>query len=92
MLSKAVQRRFFGAFTGKRNPSYSAVTDRDIQTFEKILGSSHVITDEDQLDAINTDWTRKWKGKSRLALKPGSTEEIARVLKYCTSRQLAVVP
>ena len=37
---------------------------KDVQTFESILGSKHVVTDQEELDALNTDWTNRWKGNS----------------------------
>ena len=38
------------------------------------------------------DWTKKYKGHSKLVVRPKSTEEISAVLKYCNDRKLAVVP
>ncbi|KAG6647073.1 hypothetical protein CIPAW_07G053400 [Carya illinoinensis] len=35
---------------------------------------------------------RKYNGSSKLLLQPRRTEEVSRVLKYCNSRSLAVVP
>ena len=35
---------------------------------------------------------RKYKGQTKLVLKPGSTEEASKVLKYCNDNLLAVVP
>ena len=35
---------------------------------------------------------RKYKGHTKLVLKPGSTEEVSTVLKYCNDNMLAVVP
>ena len=63
-----------------------------MSTFRGILGSRGIIEDEHELDAFNTDWTRKWKGNSKLVVRPGTTEETAEVLKYCNMRKLAVVP
>ena len=34
----------------------------------------------------------KYEGKSRVALKPHSTEQVSQILKYCNDQQLAVVP
>lgn len=44
------------------------------------------------MEQYNTDWTKKYQGNSKLALKPKTTDEIAAVLKYCNERRLAVVP
>ena len=35
---------------------------------------------------------RKYRGHSKLVLKPGSTEEVSKILKYCNDNMLAVVP
>ena len=35
---------------------------------------------------------RKYKGHTKLVLKPGSTEEVSKVLQYCNENVLAVVP
>jgi D-2-hydroxyglutarate dehydrogenase len=34
----------------------------------------------------------KYTGKSTLALKPSSTEEVSQILAYCSLRRLALVP
>jgi hypothetical protein len=36
------------------------------------------------------DWTKKYKGQSKLVVRPKSTEEVSAVLKYCNDRKLAV--
>lgn len=35
---------------------------------------------------------RKYRGHTKLVLKPGSTEEVSKILKYCNDNTLAVVP
>ena len=34
----------------------------------------------------------KYAGKSKLALRPKSTEQVSKVLAYCNDRRLAIVP
>ena len=46
----------------------------------------------DDLEPFNSDWMRKYKGHAQLVIKPGSTEEMSKVLKYCNDNMLAVVP
>ena len=60
--------------------------------FDSIVGSKNMLTDSDELQTYNSDWTKKFKGSSKLVLKPGSTEEISAILKHCNERLLAVVP
>ena len=42
--------------------------------------------------AFNEDWIRKYKGASRVALKPKTTAQVSQVLAHCNERRLAVVP
>ena len=44
------------------------------------------------LEPFNSDWMRKYKGHTKLVVKPGSTDEVSKVLKYCNDNMLAVVP
>ena len=69
-----------------------------MQHFKSILGSEAAIIDGVTKDALsdlepfNADWMRKYKGQSKLVIKPGSTKEVSEVLKYCNDNMLAVVP
>lgn len=51
-----------------------------------------MITDTEQVKPFNTDWTKKFIGESKLVLRPSTTDEVSKVLKYCNDRRLAVVP
>lgn len=46
----------------------------------------------EELAPYNTDWMRKYRGASRLVLKPSSTEEVAKILQYCHEQELPLVP
>ena len=50
------------------------------------------MTDPHELEPYNSDWMKKYKGASRLALRPKTTEQVAHILRYCNERRLAVVP
>eukprot|EP01111_Echinosteliopsis_oligospora_P009586 TRINITY_DN2836_c0_g1_i2.p1 TRINITY_DN2836_c0_g1~~TRINITY_DN2836_c0_g1_i2.p1 ORF type:complete len:150 (+),score=24.44 TRINITY_DN2836_c0_g1_i2:324-773(+) len=78
--------------TVTRNDKYSQVTEEDISYFKSILEEGGVITDKDDLRMYNTDWMNKYKGNSKVALRPKTTEQISAILKHCHSRSLAVVP
>ena len=74
------------------------LTSEHVKHFKSILGSDAAVIDgvstdsTDDLEAYNSDWMRKYKGQTKLVLKPGSTEEVSKVLKYCNDNLLAVVP
>lgn len=47
---------------------------------------------EEDMIAFNEDWMHKYRGQGRLVVKPNSTEEVSKILKYCNDNMLAVVP
>lgn len=82
----------------KRDPKFGELTADDVSFFKELLGSQSAVIDgvtadaTDDLEPFNSDWMRKYRGHTRLVLKPQSTEEVSKVLKYCNGRKLAVVP
>ena len=62
------------------------------------MGSQAAIIDSLSQDAAadlepyNNDWMRKYRGHTKLVLKPSSTKDVSMVLKYCNENALAVVP
>ena len=56
------------------------------------MGPDHVKTNPDELAAFNTDWMQKYRGRSRVAVLPGTTEQVSSVLRHCNERRLPVVP
>ena len=76
-----------------RDPRFNSVTEADLARFRDILGAaSGVVTDAAELAAFNEDWIRKYKGASRVALKPKTTQQVSQILAHCNQRRLAVVP
>lgn len=83
----------------KRNSAFGHVSKDDISIFRSILGSSSTaiiesITQDatDELDGYNGDWMRKYRGQSKVVLRPESAEQVSAILKHCSARNLAVVP
>ncbi|VAH51882.1 unnamed protein product [Triticum turgidum subsp. durum] len=89
-----VQRRTFGSAAEpiQRNPDFSVLNSDDVSYFKSILGDTGVVQDKDRVAVANVDWMGKYKGASQLLLLPKSTNEVSKVLAYCNSRRLAVVP
>ena len=73
-------------------PQYNTLADSDISTFTSIVGEANVITEAEDLQPYNVDWMGKYHGSSKLALRPGSTHEVAAILAHCHTRRLPVVP
>ncbi|KAF9161189.1 hypothetical protein BGX21_002402 [Mortierella sp. AD011] len=76
----------------KRDESFKKLTEKDVEYFKSILAPSAVSQDESDLEAFNNDWMHKYRGQSKLVLKPSSTEQVSKILKYCNDNKLAVVP
>lgn len=60
--------------------------------FAEVLGEDHVIVDPDRLATYETDVTRRYSGRAAAVVRPGSTGEVAAVLRLCTEADVAVVP
>eukprot|EP01098_Paradermamoeba_levis_P000759 TRINITY_DN10888_c0_g1_i1.p1 TRINITY_DN10888_c0_g1~~TRINITY_DN10888_c0_g1_i1.p1 ORF type:complete len:356 (+),score=78.91 TRINITY_DN10888_c0_g1_i1:141-1208(+) len=75
-----------------RNQNFKRIGAEDVKFFEKVLGKAAVVTDKDELEPLNNDWLKKYKGSSPLALFPSTTEQVSDILKYCNQQRLAVVP
>lgn len=96
-LTKSSYLHQFRQRFGKRWFS-SSLIESHLTSFQKILESkegSILLSDSaksDELIRYNQDWTKKYFGKSRIVLKPSSTEEVSEVLAYCQKHSIGVVP
>ena len=87
-----------GAHCAHRARSYTVgaasgrLTQLDVEHFTSIVGESGVVTSAEELEVYNTDWMRKYRGASRLALRPGSTDEVSKILAHCNHQGLPLVP
>ena len=82
-----------------RDPKFAKVTADDVFFFKELLGAESAVIDgvtndaaADDIAPFNSDWMRKYRGHTRLVLKPQSKEEVSEVLRYCNEKKLAVVP
>jgi FAD/FMN-containing dehydrogenase len=66
--------------------------DARLQDLTPVVGAAHVLTDDDLRAPYETDWTRRWSGRSLAVVRPGTTEEVAAVLRVCGEQGIAVVP
>ncbi|KAF2177459.1 hypothetical protein K469DRAFT_603293 [Zopfia rhizophila CBS 207.26] len=82
----------------RRNSKYAKLSQEHVEYFQKLLGSESAIIDglskkaSEDIEPFNSDWMRKYRGHAQLVLKPKSTEEVSKILKYCNDNLLAVVP
>jgi len=57
-----------------------------------VVGEGHVLVDDDVRAPYETDWTRRFSGRSVAVVRPRSAEEVAGVLRACAEHGVAVVP
>jgi len=56
------------------------------------IGAQHVLTEAADMAGYLTDWRRRFTGRAQAVLRPGSTEEVAKLLRLCTQFKVPVVP
>ncbi|KPJ20658.1 Putative D-lactate dehydrogenase C713.03, mitochondrial [Papilio xuthus] len=71
---------------------FGNIQPSDVDYFKTILSEDRVLTDENDVLPFNIDWIKNCRGQSKLVLKPKSTEEVSRILRYCNEKRLAVCP
>ncbi len=70
-------------------PSPSADT---LAAFTAIVGEKHAVTAPDDQAPYLSEWRRLYTGKTPLVLKPGSTDEVARIMALADATRTAIVP
>lgn len=82
----------------KRDPRFKEITGEDVHFFKQLLPSQSALIDGvtkdafQDLESFNADWMHKYRGQARLVLKPESTEQVSKILRYCNDNMLAVNP
>lgn len=79
---------------------YAAVTEEDMQTFERILEEGGKLLrpalgepGPSNLEAYTSDWTRKWSALACPAVvQPRTTQQVSALLRHCNERGIGVVP
>lgn len=75
-----------------KRKQFGTVQESDINYFKSILSEERVLTDENDVLPFNIDWIKNCRGQSKVVLKPRSTEEVSKIVKYCNDKHLAVCP
>ncbi|MEC9089179.1 MAG: FAD-binding oxidoreductase [Actinomycetota bacterium] len=63
-----------------------------LHEFESIVGASHALHADELVASYSTDWTGRFKGSTPLVLRPGTTEEVAQILRVASDASVALVP
>lgn len=57
-----------------------------------VIGAAYVLTENADMASYLTDWRRRFTGKALAVLKPGSTKEVAAVVRLCNQFRVPIVP
>ncbi len=63
-----------------------------IQALAEIVGSAYVLTEAADLAPFLTDWRGRYRGAACCVVRPGSTAEVAAVVKACVLAGVPIVP
>jgi FAD/FMN-containing dehydrogenase len=63
-----------------------------IEALRQIVGNSHVLTAPEDTKPYFTDWRRQYSAAAECVVRPGATEELARVVALCAREGVAIVP
>src|SRR5690554_4334795 len=57
----------------------------------QMFGQQHVLTGEDT-DSYTTDWRGRYQGAALAVVRPGSTAEVAELVRWCVAHSVPMVP
>ncbi|MGJ8584013.1 MAG: FAD-binding oxidoreductase [Marinosulfonomonas sp.] len=63
-----------------------------IAAFRAVVGDGNVLTAEPDTVGYTTDWTGAYATSALAVVRPGSTQEVAQVIRICSENGIAVVP
>jgi FAD/FMN-containing dehydrogenase len=61
-----------------------------IESLRRIVGEAQVLVQD--IEAFQTDWRKRAKGKALCVVRPGHTHEVAAVVKACAQAGVSIVP
>ena len=67
-------------------------SDALVTALREVVGERHCLTDPALRASYETDWTRRFHGAARAVVRPGSTAEVAAILRACAAAGAGVVP
>ena len=69
-------------------------TSSDAEALSALLdqGGSLLTGSPDELLKYNVDWKNEYHGKSQIVAKPNTAKEVSRILSYCNTEHIGVVP
>jgi FAD/FMN-containing dehydrogenase len=73
-------------------PTIPAPSPETLAAFAAIVGEKYALTDPAAMESYLTEHRRLYQGKTPLILKPGTTEEVSRILALANETGTTIVP
>jgi len=74
------------------SPALNPVTTDVIERFVAIVGAPYALTDPGDQAPYMKEWRDLYEGRSPVVLRPGSTAEVAAIMKVAHEARVAIVP
>ncbi|PVU93484.1 hypothetical protein BB559_003269 [Furculomyces boomerangus] len=92
--------RHSSSYTLSRNPKYKQVDSDDASFFSSVLGKQNVLAAKsiggdmsiEDLEKYNSAWLNIYSGSSKIVLFPETTHHVSKIMEYCNSNTIPVVP
>ena len=62
-----------------------------LDALTKIVGQQHVLTGDEAQTSLS-DWRGRFNGQALAVVRPGNTEEVAQLVKWCLANKVPIVP
>ncbi|MFP5321434.1 MAG: FAD-binding oxidoreductase [Acidimicrobiia bacterium] len=69
-----------------------ALSPSTLRALRSVVGDAHVVEDPEVVAPHVVDWTGAFVGSSPAVVRPGTTAEVAEVVRLCRREQVALVP
>jgi FAD/FMN-containing dehydrogenase len=63
-----------------------------IQGLSTILEQQYILTSDEDKAPYLTDWRKRFTGKALAVLLPGTSSQVAAIVKLCSEHQISIVP
>lgn len=73
-------------------PGCDALAETLAETLAGIVGPAHVLTRAPDMARYETEWRGTYPGAARAVVRPGTTDEVSRVVMVCAAAGVAIVP
>jgi len=72
--------------------NYTRINDHHLSDFRQMIGEQNVFSTADVIEIYSHDYTEDLHFNPEVVLKPGTTQEVSAIMKYCNGQYIPVTP